>query len=631
MATAQEYAAWIVQNQDKRDTPEFATVAAAYQQAKNKPQTTLAPLTADPTEGMSGTDKFLSGMGKAFTDVGRGVGQVFGQVSQDDVLESRKRDEALMKTGAGQIGNIAGNVAAFAPTAMIPGANTVTGAALYGGLSNALMTPGDFTDRAIAGGLGAAGGAVGQLIPKAIGTVKAAAEPLTAGGREKIIGRTMNKAVGDDAAAIGAKLRASGPLVPGSMPTAAEVAESGGMSALQRAMSAADPESYAHREMEQNAARIAALRGIAGDDAKMAAAEAARSSAAKPLYDAAKAAVVPGDAELETLLKRPVMKQAWAKAQELAANKGEKISLGGKAASTKATVGSDGVPLLQDIAESAPEFSGKGLHYLKLALDDMLETSPMTSLGKNDKAAIVQNKEQLLSWLETRIPEYGQASEAWAKGSKPINQMEIGKALMDKMSPALSDHGALGKETAAKYAQALRNGDQTAKAATGFKQGLEQVMEPGQMDTLKAVGQDLARKSNAQDLGRGVGSNTFQNFAMDNLANSMGMPSAVKTLGGIIPGMSPTMTLLAKGAQGVGGLAYKKADEQIRQDMAQALLNPQASARLMELAADPGMLAKALQALPKNVQKALPPEEVLRLLQASPGVAGVGLANARQE
>lgn len=36
MATADEYAAWIVQNQSKRGTPEFQTVAQAYELAKQE-------------------------------------------------------------------------------------------------------------------------------------------------------------------------------------------------------------------------------------------------------------------------------------------------------------------------------------------------------------------------------------------------------------------------------------------------------------------------------------------------------------------------------------------------------------------------------------------------------------------
>jgi hypothetical protein len=36
MAAAQEYAAWIVENQSKRGTPEFNTVAQAYEMAKQQ-------------------------------------------------------------------------------------------------------------------------------------------------------------------------------------------------------------------------------------------------------------------------------------------------------------------------------------------------------------------------------------------------------------------------------------------------------------------------------------------------------------------------------------------------------------------------------------------------------------------
>lgn len=44
MATAEEYAAWIVANQDKKGTPEFETVSSAYQMAKQGGGTTRGPV-----------------------------------------------------------------------------------------------------------------------------------------------------------------------------------------------------------------------------------------------------------------------------------------------------------------------------------------------------------------------------------------------------------------------------------------------------------------------------------------------------------------------------------------------------------------------------------------------------------
>ena len=120
--------------------------------------------TYDPTEGMSTFDKFAAGAGKAMIDVGRGVGQMVGLVSRDDVAESRKRDAALMNTGAGAAGNFAGNVALLAPTAMIPGAATVPGAAIIGGVTGAVQ-PSTSTNETLTNiALGGAGGAAGQVV-----------------------------------------------------------------------------------------------------------------------------------------------------------------------------------------------------------------------------------------------------------------------------------------------------------------------------------------------------------------------------------------------------------------------------------------------------------------------------------
>jgi hypothetical protein len=115
----------------------------------------------DPTEGMSTTDRALAGAGKAFADAGRGVGQMLGLVSQADIDEAKRLDAPLMKTTAGSLGNIGGSMAMLAPTAMIPGANTMAGAATIGALQGALLTPGDLSERGKAAGFGAAGGAAG--------------------------------------------------------------------------------------------------------------------------------------------------------------------------------------------------------------------------------------------------------------------------------------------------------------------------------------------------------------------------------------------------------------------------------------------------------------------------------------
>lgn len=108
----------------------------AYAQSQFKPKQD-APIS--PTDGMTGTEKFLAGMGKGFVDLGRGAGQMLGLKSQAEIDEARKMDAPLMQTGAGVAGNVVGQMTAALPALAIPGANTVTGAALLGGAMNAVQ------------------------------------------------------------------------------------------------------------------------------------------------------------------------------------------------------------------------------------------------------------------------------------------------------------------------------------------------------------------------------------------------------------------------------------------------------------------------------------------------------------
>lgn len=129
------------------------------------------------TGEMSGLDKFLAGGGKAVVDMGRGLGQMAGLVDDQSVISARERDAALMDTGAGMAGNIAGSIAALAPTAMIPGANTYAGASAVGGIYGALQPTAEDESRllntAIGGGLGAAGKFAGDKLAQGLRSINA--------------------------------------------------------------------------------------------------------------------------------------------------------------------------------------------------------------------------------------------------------------------------------------------------------------------------------------------------------------------------------------------------------------------------------------------------------------------------
>jgi len=743
-------------NADKAgDVSAAQAFAKAIRQQLSAPKTEEKPLNA--TDGMSTTQKVLAGVGMSMVDAKNGLGQMLGLVDQKEIDQAKMLNKDLVNTGAGTVGSVIGNAAMLAPTALIPGANTVTGAGLINALAGAAMTPGSLSERgqaALFSGGGAAGatGAV-KLLSGAGRAAQAAAAPMSEKGREKIVGEVMRRAAGQNVDDVINRMKGAQALVPGAEPTAAEVANSGGIAALQRAMAQANPEAYTARGMQNATARVDALRGIAGDEQKMQAAISARKSAADPLYKAADRAVVTSDDELRSIMAR-LPNGTLEQAKEIARMKGQPMQIGrdvpaqtlfkneagelidpsmmkppvepkgrnllaeirkaggikmdevgelgmspveavrgnpglfrrdGMSADSfleymqqagwlsddmiskanqgnpggaqeiakdylRSALGRDPVyhpaqamdiyahnQAMQDFGEFAKgitrtdipaknaQYTGRGIDLIKKAIDDVVSGSPASSIGKNQQAAGLGVKNDLVNWADRAIPEYGAARQAWAEGSKPISQMQVGQELMNKLQPSLVQfhpEKVNFAQTGNSYANALNDvrGNLVKNSTGGIKQSLEDVMTPQQMQTLNAIGQDLSRKSMAQSLGRGEGSNTFQNFAMDNLASQSGMPPAVSAIGNFLT--------LGQGSKLMGGLKiagnklYQGADDKMKQSMADYMLNPQQAALAMENAVKPSGLSQAFN-------NALGANNVDRLIGAAsvaPGVLGSSFA-----
>lgn len=536
----------------------------------------------------------LIGAGRTFDRVGKGMQQLYygatGQDAKSAALKQAAEDDDKAYKPLQEARPWATGIGESLPSLAISGggASTLAGNALRMGIAGAIPGALEYGTAGERGGRAALGAAVGAAIPGLVGVAKTAksfAEPLYQSGREAIAGRLLNRVAGDNAPQIAQRLSQASELVPGSMPTAAQVAESGGIAALERAASQANPEAYTTRAMEQAAARSRALRGVAGDDAQMAAADAARKAATADAYQAATGATYAIDGELQDLLKRPVMQQAMARAKSMAENQGRPFQL---------TPNIPKDPLLaaggiqrQALGDKGV-VTGQGLQDLKMAIDAML-SDPASGIAGKEGDIVKGLRGKLIGWMEDRNPEFKAARTQYAELSKPIDRMKVGRYLEDKVAPALADYGALGQETGATFARALRNADQTVRGATGFRgnSSLEDLMGP-QMGTLNAIAADLARKSNAQNLGRGVGSDTFQKIAMSNIAEQSGMP---RMMGGLLslPGVSRATRWV-----------YQDADKQMQGLLSDSLLNPKQTAGLMtkaeeKLLANNPKLRKALE------------------------------------
>ncbi len=532
----------------------------------------------DPTEGMSGWEKAAAGAGKAIYDTGLGIRQLASYINPFDTVEaatravdeSRALDAPLMNTGAGIVGNIAGNIATFlvpggalgtvgklaqAPRAInaaraITLPKTVLGAAGVGGAQGFIQPVASDESRIGNTALGAAGGAVAPAVVSGGRLVRDTIAPFTKGGADRIAGRAIERFAGDKSRLTNIN---APQYVPGSLPTLAEATGDPGIAQLQRAL-ANQPDigpAIADRLRANTSARASALRDIAGDQGQRDFFAAAREANAQQLYgDAFKesASLTPWvKGEINKLQARPAFRDAWKDATRLAQNEGIKLDR-------------------KNIVQVA--------HYTKMALDD--QASRATG---HEQRAILATRDKLVSLMESKdfAPSYRQARAQYAADSAPINQMDIGQQLYDTLRPALADFGAVSREHAGAFAKALRDADATAARATGFKGArMDRIMTPEQMGVITGVAQDLGRAANAADAGRAIGSNTAQNLISQDILR--------QTLGPLGLPSSWAENALAQSLMRPVSWAYKVPEQNALKALAGGILDPQEAERLLALA-----------------------------------------------
>lgn len=514
----------------------------------------------------SGSDfqNFRAGWGKGVVDLGRGAGQLLGLVSREDVQAARERDADLMATKAGKAGNISGSIATTLPAVFIPGANTVAGSAAIGAATGALQPSTSTSETLTNIGLGGATGLGATLAARGVAAgyqgAKSLIDPFTRSGQERIAARTLTTFAGGREGARAAidTIENAAPALPGVQPTTAEVANNAGLAQLERTLRN-NPELakvFTDRSSANKNAILDALEGIAGDSGKVSSAKAARAAAADPLYEAAKKTVVRADSELGKLLARPSMTSAWSRAQKLAAEAGD------------------------EVGEAGASISGKTLHYLKMAMDDIADDPKTAGIGAHEARAVSATRDKLVEWIDRNVPDYRAAREAFRQGSRPINQMQIGQALRDKLQPALADFGAETRIRPQAFAQALREGDDLAAQATGFSGAkMADVMDPSQTQTLNQVGEQLARRVSADELGRAVGSPTGQNMVSQNVLRQvlgpLGLPDSALS--------KAAENALLQSAMRPAQFVGKIGEERVLSRLAEAGLDPKQAKKLLEL------------------------------------------------
>ena len=395
---------------------------------------------------------------------------------------------------------------------------------------------------AIGAPLGAVAPVVSNLISKGVQTAKGFVEPFYEKGQEQILGRFLRQAAGGEEAKAMRNLRNPQQFVAGSQPTAAEVAGVPSLAALQRTAVANSPVAgnlISARQAAQNEARANALRSIA-PESRISKYVNLREEVAEDLYKDALKPLNLGKLDDETtkeiasLIKRPAIQDAMRVAKETSANRG------------------------MDIAD--PAGSMLGLHRTKIALDKKIaqvkaqyERDQIKSAAGDELDSLKNAKTSLLDFMEKVSPTYKQARQSYERLSKPIEQLEsIAK---------------LGQKTISSEAERI-------KGVTDFSNKLKEIKNAGilsdrQIARLEAIQKDLARTKFAAEEGKGVGSDTVQKLAYSNMIQRAGIPTALSNATGT--------GLISR----IGDVAYGRANKEMAQKLAESLLSPEETLRLM--------------------------------------------------
>jgi len=535
------------------DARALAQAIAAQRQPKAQPTPERAPRA---TDNMSGLDRFRAGIGKSLVDTATGLVQatvdqgsrVAGlgdaiissgignegfrrgvqrandlwrtpqRYLQAKAEERRKLDEDLVSTPGGLLGNVAGTLAQVvgpglaargsgAAATLLP--TTVRGSAVQGGLLGYVQPATSEADRAANAGIGVGGGLLGAAIPavagRAVQAVKQVGAPFTQRGTEQAAARVIRGFAEDPA-----RLVRNPSSVPGVQRTLAEETLDPGIAQLQRAVSAREGAPFDSLRRSNNAARVGAIRQFAGDEADIAAAEAARDAAAVPLLQ--RAETVTG---VDTQPVRDYVQQA------IDAN------------ATRPTVRNAVRDVQAALSEAGDDVSS--LYNLRKYIDDLLQGRVGGEQGYARAASreLQRVKGALDQQLESASPEFGQYLDLYRSGSAPINRMQAGQELLRRSSGGIADP-TTGLEvlTPAAFGRSARNLDAIAASGTGFgKASAANVFQPSDLTTIRGVNDDLARQAFADTAGRGSGSDTFQK-----LATNGDILGAVQELGVNIPG-----------------------------------------------------------------------------------------------
>lgn len=563
----------------------------------------------NPTDDMRWLDRFRAGIGKSLVDTYQGLKQAAGDAGSspllalqqatigalrgDSFLESglvglsqlgaeRKRlrdeeasrreiDRPLLDTGAGLSGNVLGTLAQIlgpgvaargtaAANALLP--STVRGNALQGLTIGALQPVASENERVGNALLGGVGGGAGAIAAKGAGAALNTGRNLLARTGLNATDRQAGNVLAREATNPNS-LTITQSAVPGVQRTLGEASGDSGLMALENTMRAQSRGAFEPIDIRNNAARVQQLQNIAGTDADMAAAEAARSAASEGLRERAFAEGA------ETLARNQ-----QADALMLPASTGISQLRQGIQAIARSGAGNPNVQNATNAVSRALNQTGDsvgGLYNVRKYIGDLLNgrAAGDDASARAASRELIQIRDLLDENLAARAPSFPEYLDAYRTASKPINRMEVGREILSRSSSTAQDQLGNPILTPAGVARATNDLDAIAAKATDFKKAkASDILTAQDLSSLRAIQDDMQRIAQ-RNRSAAAGSQTAERL-------SVGERAAVRGVAGRLPWVGPL---------------FEHFEQQANQRL---------SERLAYLMANPSEAQRVLAALPKE-------------------------------
>jgi hypothetical protein len=262
------------------------------------------------------------------------------------------------------------------------------------------------------------------------------------------------------------------------------------------------PEETRAATMAQEEARAAQLGGVAGTPGDIAAAKSARDAEAALNYNRAFKQVMTETPELTSIMDRPSMETAFSRAAQIAEERAQPFQIGRTkpAEVTESKILDEfGRPVQKFTPAEIAKYPMQSLHYVKMALDDMVRSPKDFGIGAAEVSAIRDTRKQFISQLENNS-NYATARATYAAQSVPINKMQVAQELVKSVTDPLTE----GLTRGGMFARAIEEAPKTIKRSTGqeFFKELNEIFSPEEMKVVNGVRDEYRRTKLADEQAR---------------------------------------------------------------------------------------------------------------------------------